>query len=81
MRLEPHEVMVLNVLDEDCGFLTRDIAARVFLVGYANGRQRSAAVRSWLVNLRSRGLVVALDDKQPVCWKRTPSGTLALLNL
>lgn len=78
MSLERHELMVLKALDEDGGFLTGEVAARLSLVGYDNGHQRGAAVRSWLIGLRSRGLVAELDDKKPVCWIRTSAGTAAL---
>lgn len=77
-KLYRHETEVLRVLDEDGGFLTKDVAARLSLVGYESGHQRSGAVRAWLLDLRSRGFVVELDDQKPVCWKRTPAGTAAL---
>lgn len=70
---------LLAVLDETAGFTTGQIS-RHGKFGYCsdNNRQRSGAVRAWLIGLRRQGLVDFLDDQKPVCWKLTPAGTTAL---
>ncbi len=71
---------LLTVLSEDGGFTTGRVSELAKNIGYcaSNNRQRSSAVRAWLVELRQQGMVDNLDDQKPVCWKRTPAGTAAL---
>lgn len=70
---------LLKVLDEDAGLLTGEVSHRAQVTYCSfNKRQRSGAVRSWLVNMMKDGLVEFLDDKKPVAWKRTAAGTAAL---
>lgn len=77
MKLSSYDVEILEILAEDGGFMTRDVAKGVTFFG-SNTRQHSGAVRAWLMRLKEFGLVDTLDDQKPVCWKRTPEGTRAL---
>jgi hypothetical protein len=71
---------LLTVLSEDGGFTTGRVSELAKNIGYcaSNNRQRSGAVRAWLMELKQQGLVDFLDDQKPVCWKRTPAGSRAL---
>lgn len=76
-KLSTYEREILDQLNEVAGFTTGRIAKGVKMFG-TNMHQHSGAVRSWLVDLKKRGLVDFLDDQKPVCWKRTPAGTAAI---
>lgn len=76
-QISPYEREILETLSEDAGFVTGRVAQGVTMFGH-NARTHSGAVRSWLMGLKKRGLVDYLDEQKPVCWKRTPAGTLAL---
>lgn len=76
-RLSRYDRWILELLSEDGGFVTGHIARNVPMFG-SNGHQQSGTVRSWLIDLKKRGLVRFLDDQKPVCWVRTAAGTAAL---
>ena len=59
---------ILAVLDTRGGFTTGDVAARVAPMFGHNRRTHSGAVRQWLLELKSAGLVCELDAQKPVCW-------------
>jgi hypothetical protein len=67
-------VKILNVLSEDGGFTTGEVAKRIQPFG-TNARMHSGATRSWLNSLKIMGFVAHLDDRKPVCWVRTRDGT------
>lgn len=76
--LSNYEVKILATLDEQGGFLTRRVAEKIEPMFGHNNRTHSGAVRSWLLDLKNKGLVAYLDNQKPVCWRRTPAGTAAL---
>jgi hypothetical protein len=70
---------LLKVLSEDGGFTTGRVSELAQNISYGgNNRQRSGAIRAWLMELKQQGLVVFLDDQKPICWKRTQAGSRAL---
>lgn len=69
MELHDYHRKVLTVLDSDGGFTTGDIAKQVKPQFGHNARTHSGAVRSWLLQLETAGLVARLDDQKPVCWR------------
>lgn len=77
-RLGKHEIAILEALGEGSGFLTKRVVEKMDYHFSGNGRQRSGAVRSWLMALQKQGFVKYLDDQKPVCWERTAAGTEAL---
>lgn len=70
---------LLAVLSPEAG-LTTGWVSDMAQVSYSrdNRRARSHAIRSWLLGLKSQGLVDYLDEQKPVCWKITPAGRAAL---
>lgn len=76
-KLSEREHEILEALAEDGGFITKDVARHVTMFGHS-AHTHSGAVRSWLVDLRKRGLVDLIDDQKPAAWKRTPAGTAAI---
>lgn len=79
MQLSDGQLSILRVLDEQGGFTTR-LISKTADTTYVRGfpRQRSAAIRSWLIEMRREGLVDLLDCIKPDAWIRTPAGTEAL---
>lgn len=75
--LHDHDRKILAVLDERGAFTSGQVSSAAF-PGARSRRQTSGAVRSWLDDLKRRGLVAKADDQKPVCWIRTPAGTVAL---
>jgi hypothetical protein len=69
---------LLAALSEDRGRKTGHVSSLAFIGFCGNRRQRSGAVRAWLVRLQKEGYVTTLDDQKPVCWLRTEKGTQAL---
>lgn len=77
MNLTKSDLKILAVLSEHGGFTTGEVSRAAF-PDESNRRIRSGAVRSWLDIMFREGLVTHLDDQKPVCWIRTPKGTVAL---
>lgn len=71
---------ILEALSEDGCWLTGQVSKRVKISYGGTNRQRSAAVREWLLRLKAEGLVALGDDQKPDVWKRTPAGTTILQN-
>ena len=71
---------ILAALDDIGGAQTGEVSARARISYGGNQRQRSGAVRSWLVRLKKEGLVELADDRKPDIWRRTKAGTLTLFN-
>jgi len=79
--LSQSEREILSCLSEDGGFTTGQVSRLAFIsYGMTNRRARGHAIRGWLLEMKSRGLVEFLDDQKPVCWKRTPAGSAAWLS-
>ena len=69
---------LLAVLDEQGGITTGQVSERASFSYGGTKRQRSGAVRFWLMRLKANGLVTLMDDQKPDCWIRTPAGTVAV---
>lgn len=83
MELGEHHREILRVLSPHSGLLTRRVRERVgerIRFG-VNDRQKSAAIRSWLCELRKAGFVGTLDNDKPELWTVTQAGLMALTNL
>jgi hypothetical protein len=65
---------LLRVLDENCGYLARQVAEMTIGGGRSNTLKMSRDLRQ----LEARGLVDRLDHETPICWRRTPAGTRLL---
>ena len=62
--LTDRERKILAVLAADGGYTTGQVADKVMSMFCGNSRQRSHAVRAWLLRLESQGLVKRLDDPE-----------------
>lgn len=74
LRVTAADCLILHMLDETGGYLTRRVAE--LTVGA--GRRNTASVGQDLQRLAICGLVEPLDGGSPVCWRRTPAGTRML---
>lgn len=71
---------ILAALDDRVGTLTGDVTRAVVSSEkvQSNARAESAIVRSILLDMEKMGWVDRLDNQKPVCWIRTPAGTVVL---
>jgi hypothetical protein len=65
------EKAILGFLDENSGFITRDLTSKAKI-------SSSQETRRIVLILKSAGLIKELDDQKPVAWCRTAAGTKAL---
>lgn len=79
--MNKYEMAILAALDERGGFTTGKIAKTFESPFKRSVREHSSDVRSWLLDMRERGLVSPLDNEKPICWVRTSLGSATLRRL
>lgn len=75
MNLNEKLHAILNVLDENVGWRTGDVAETANVYQHLGKRIASAWARNDLIQLERLGLAGRLDNQKPVCWVRTLQGT------
>ena len=63
-----YKLKILAALAGPGGFTTGGVAEHVTPMFGSNKRQHSAAIRAWLLELKTEGKVRAMDDEKPVVW-------------
>lgn len=79
--MKSYEENILVALDERGGFTTGKVAKTFESPFKRSVREHSSDVRSWLLDMRERGLVSPMDDQRPICWVRTSLGSATLRRL
>lgn len=78
LLLDIDDQEILNLVPENCGWGTAEIAHALPKKFGHNRRTNSGYVISKLLRLEKMGLVKRLDDEKPIAWTRTPNENLNL---